>query len=408
MPALEHVRNKMSIMSQGHKLASEEAFRNKAMGVYLTPDLILSDGAVTTLSRLGQQGKAAVLCLAVRFSEEGFLDELKRKGALKTDSPLDISSRSLVQMACKYIHTETKRYEWNGKCFAELPISPYWKVSRSGLLFYSFSWAPLLVDYASIKKHDTSTFENWTLDGDYINKNFNKADRNTIHVVRDSDEITLISFTREADLHFSTRPYLWCLIPIVASEIKKIRLRDLFHGPIMDDLKREIFGKPVYMHYSDLNQNWQNVEAEAQQIINSCTLLPPTKRELFIKNTVFRLIHTWKMRGNYWAYIKATINGYSVHTKGTINSYSVHTKSTINSYRATVNSYFVMIKGWVAMIKGNPNDVNAPFKWENFVSNFILPYYRLTIRAPAINAWLSIKHRIHVCSNKTKAFFARW
>ena len=86
MPALEHVRNKMSIMSQGHKLASEEAFRNKAMGVYLTPDLILSDGAVTTLSRLGQQGKAAVLCLAVRFSEEGFLDELKRKGALKTDS----------------------------------------------------------------------------------------------------------------------------------------------------------------------------------------------------------------------------------------------------------------------------------------------------------------------------------
>ena len=158
------------------------------------------------------------------------------------------------------------------------------------------------------------------------------------------------------------------------------------------------------MHYSDLNQNWQNVEAEAQQIINSCTLLPPTKRELFIKNTVFRLIHTWRMRGNYWAYVKATINGYSVHTKGTINSYratvnghwvqikatinsySVHTKGTINSYRATVNSYFVMIKGWVAMIKGNPNDVNAPFKWENFVSNFILPYYRLTIRAPAINA----------------------
>ena len=108
----------------------------------------------------------------------------------------------------------------------------------------------------------------------------------------------------------------------------------------MDDLKREIFGKPVYMHYSDLNQNWQNVEAEAQQIINSCTLLPPTKRELFIKNTVFRLIHTWRMRGNYWAYVKATINGYSVHTKGTINSYSVHTKSRVNSYRATVNSYF--------------------------------------------------------------------
>ena len=90
------------------------------------------------------------------------------------------------------------------------------------------------------------------------------------------------------------------------------------------------------------------------------------------------------MRGNYWAY------------KGTI---------TVIVLRLT--SYFVMIKGCVA-IKGNPNDVNAPFKWENFVSNFILPYYRLTIRAPAINAWLSIKHRIHVCSNKTKAFFARW
>ena len=63
------------------------------------------------------------------------------------------------------------------------------------MIIHSFSWAPLLVDYSAIKKHDTSTFENWTLDGDYIFQNFKNID--LIHVVEDSDEIMLVSFTSE-------------------------------------------------------------------------------------------------------------------------------------------------------------------------------------------------------------------
>ena len=238
----------MAIMSSGHKVASERAFRDNAMGVFLTPDLVLSDGSVKFLNRLGNAGKTAVLCLAVRFAEEGFLSELRSRKIMIEDEPMCLDARTLVEIAIKNIHSETKRYEWFGKCFAELPISPYWQVDEEGFLFYSFSWAPLLVDYSSLKKHDTSTFDEWTLDGDYLNKNFGSQSIENIYAVRDTDEINLISFTRESDLHFDTSPYLWCRLPKISKKMKQIFLRELFEGPIMDDLKRKIFGEPVFMH----------------------------------------------------------------------------------------------------------------------------------------------------------------
>ena len=46
--------SKMNIMSRGHALASEAAFRARACGVYLTPDLVLSDGSVLALQRLSR------------------------------------------------------------------------------------------------------------------------------------------------------------------------------------------------------------------------------------------------------------------------------------------------------------------------------------------------------------------
>ena len=154
---------------------------------------------------------------------------------MKNGKPLAISARKLMNLALKNLHSETLRYEFEAAYFADSPISVYWWVSPGkGMVIHSFSWAPLVVDYGALTSHDTKTFDKWTLDGDYIHRNFpNPGD---VHVVTDSDEISLVSFTKESELHFDLIPESKKVQYGVFSEVYKtglIRsLKDSFsYGP---------------------------------------------------------------------------------------------------------------------------------------------------------------------------------
>ena len=48
--------NKYLVMSSGHKVAAMKAFADKAYGVFLTPDLVLSEGSIAALQRLALAG----------------------------------------------------------------------------------------------------------------------------------------------------------------------------------------------------------------------------------------------------------------------------------------------------------------------------------------------------------------
>ena len=264
--------NKMKIMSQGHALASEAAFRARACGVYLTPDLVLSDGSVVALQRLSRAGKKVVLCVAVRFTEEGCLPELEALGVMQPGAPMVLPARTLVGVALRNIHSETQQWEWKRSFFAKIPICPYWQVpGEEGIVMHSFSWAPLLVDYSALAEHDASTFEEWTLDGDYVHRNFGDHADEAIHVVTDSDEITLVSFTREADLHYDHKSHWATSVPFIAPLTKLALVRNLYHSTTMDDLKRRIFDRAVRLHGGELNNAWKNTEKHAARRIAVAT-----------------------------------------------------------------------------------------------------------------------------------------
>ena len=57
----------MKIMSNGHKVASKIAFGDGALGVFVTPDLVLSDGSVKKLAQHVNLGKAVVLWCGTFF-----------------------------------------------------------------------------------------------------------------------------------------------------------------------------------------------------------------------------------------------------------------------------------------------------------------------------------------------------
>ncbi len=268
-PEDEH---KMTRMSRGHRLISEQAFEDKMAAVYLTPDLMLSDGSLKALEALSRRGKEVVLCIAVRYAEEGCLADFERLGLLRDGEPLALHARTLSEIAVRNLHSETLGWDFEASRFAKQPICPFWRVpGELGIVMFGYSWAPLLVDYRRLANHDTSTFDEWTLDGDYVDRNFGGLTDNCLHVVRDSDEIMLVSFTRESERSIRTPRKPILQVPFVGFATRVALIHELHVSPIMDDLKRRIISRPVFIHGGHMRLSYTNTVERASQIIELAT-----------------------------------------------------------------------------------------------------------------------------------------
>ena len=107
----ETTSNKYKIMSDGHKMATEKVYNERGFGVFLTPDLVLSNGTITTLQKLISQGKSVVLSAAMRFSSDRLIPTLLKLRKAE-GKPLVIEHDFLVDLALKSLHPETKRYDF--------------------------------------------------------------------------------------------------------------------------------------------------------------------------------------------------------------------------------------------------------------------------------------------------------
>ncbi len=286
----------MLAMSRGQAMMASRAFQDRAYGMYLAPDTIFSDGSIAALERLAEAGKKVVLAAAVRFQFEGAISELEREGYLRPGRPTAVGSRDLMRILLRHPHSEMRRYEYGSAWFADKPISPYWRVpGGDGIIIHNFSWAPLLVDYGALARHDVQTFAQWTLDGDYIHRNF--PDPSDVYVVTDSDEVAYVSFTKESDRRLDLDPYL-AGTPRWARDWYQTRLmRRLKDSEIMDPLKRAIFPIPVYFHAAEISPAWERTRRKVGRII--ARVYRPAK----LREEIVELGVSWYVRdltSRYW------------------------------------------------------------------------------------------------------------
>ena len=249
-------------MSIGHRLACEMAYRDKAYAVMLTPDSMLSEGSVARLQELARGGTQLVLTAALRFGEEPFLAHLRDLGALPSEdlandaTPVIVTGQQMVYAAVNGFHSETLAYEWDAPGLLAICPAAWWRVpGEDGIVLHSLSWAPLLLDYAAIAAHDTSTFDQWTLDGDYLFNN--SREMKHIHVVQDSDEIFLASWGPLAE-----RPVRKTRFPF-DGRLAGHFFKQSFYGGFFDPLKRKLFFLPVRWHSQPLDAKWTGVEEHA-------------------------------------------------------------------------------------------------------------------------------------------------
>ncbi|CAA7612113.1 hypothetical protein [Magnetospirillum sp. UT-4] len=279
--------SKMRMQSLGHRLVSERCFADGALGVFLTPDIILSDGSLARIEHYARQGVKVLFSVAIRFSQDPIEQELVSRGRMRPDQPMAIGARELMEIGLANLHSETKRYEFGSPAFAHSPISVFWRAS-GGIVIYSFSWCPILVDYGALREHDTSTFDEWTLDGDYIYRNF--PDARDVMIITDSDDVGMISLTREADLTFDLRPdpdVNWWLGGLV----RRARLHALWAGPVMDPLKRDLFLTPVVFHQGGVTPELARCVKDSSAILRGAINRDghlPLQFVRFVSRTVWR------------------------------------------------------------------------------------------------------------------------
>jgi len=249
-------------MSIGHRIACETAHRDKAYAVILTPDCMLSDGSVARLQDLARNGTELVLTAALRFGEEPFLAHLRELGVLgdvtrgKDATPLVVTGRQMVYAAVNGFHSETLAYEWDAPGLMAISPAAWWRVpGEDGIVLHSLSWAPLLLDYGAIGDHDTSTFDQWTLDGDYLYNNTKRVKQ--MHVVQDSDELFLASWGPLAERAVTKARFPFD--KFLAGHFFK----QSFYSGFFDPLKRKLFFLPVRWHANPLNGKWDAVETHA-------------------------------------------------------------------------------------------------------------------------------------------------
>jgi hypothetical protein len=251
-------------MGIGHRIACEMAHRDKAYAVILTPDSMFTEGSVARLQELARGGTELVLTAALRFGEEPFFAHLRDLGVLPGENPgkrgtaLTITGRQMVYAAVNGFHSETLAYEWDAPGLMAISPAAWWRVpGEDGIVLHSLSWAPLLLDYGAIGDHDTSTFDQWTLDGDYLFNNTKTIKK--IHVVQDSDELFLASWGPLAE-----RPVTKTRFPF-DKRLAGHFFKQSFHSGFFDPLKRKLFFLPVRWHAKPLNQKWDEVEAHAMR-----------------------------------------------------------------------------------------------------------------------------------------------
>jgi hypothetical protein len=270
-------RSPVTHMGEGHRLALALCYDEAAYGIVLTPDCMLSDGTVTGMQAHAAAGKTVVLAAALRFSEEGFLGLLRQDGLIpasgtaRNGTPIAITGAGMVSAACRSLHPETLRFEWDNPTFPpfflEVPSAAFWRVPKDGGIVLP----PLLVDFSAMRRHDVSTLDEWTLDGNYIFANFGEDP--AVHVVTDSDEMFIASWGPNEDGRRYAKTE-----PLFGQWGKGALFRAVFYGPMFNPLKRRIFASPVRWHAAPIDEAWIKIENRAQRILDRFLWPSPQRR----------------------------------------------------------------------------------------------------------------------------------
>lgn len=225
-------------MTAAHCRALADANEPGAALIFLNADHFLSEGALSAVVRLHRTGMRVIATPGIRLDRDAFVGALNAGGAVRS-----LSSRHLVALALEHLHPFTLAHMADAPSAASAPISVYWRLP-AGMLVRSFHLHPLMVD--PVRR---DIVPKGTIDGDYVARCC--PDHDEIHVVADSDELTLFELTEREGATTDRRRggiSLWRAAAMMSR---------------CDDLQAAYWRRPTRIHGEDIGRGWEIVERRA-------------------------------------------------------------------------------------------------------------------------------------------------
>ena len=252
-------------MSAGHRLLTEIMFNKQVWGVQTTPDSIFNNGFVEYITKQIEQGKMLALCPVSRFEKEGVNSALNA-GNWRQGSVLNLPSRDAVRIGLDNMHSECLAANFDCNYFWGSPVYTWWKVAgEKGLIMHSMSWSPILMPYFALQHHDDSSLQQWTIDGNYVYSNFYRH-KDKIAIADDSDDAFILSVSPkgQAPVPNNKQGILFSSRIVKCGLIRRL----YFDDKVIDELKREIYLRPIKWHSGSINdQAWKARLSQVSDVI---------------------------------------------------------------------------------------------------------------------------------------------
>lgn len=226
-------------MTVCHVQALKDAAASGAALIFLSPDLVMSEGALAAVVRRQRSGARVVACSGVRVHREPFIAALQAQGDACIMSP-----RDLVRLGLNHLHPFTRAHMVDSEQAVLRPTGVYWNVSGEGILARYFYLHPLMVDPAR-----RDVLPHRTIDQHYV---FESCPvREQIQVIADSDELAIFEMSHIEGAPRDTGP----------GGISPWRAATML---CRCDLHQQSYWRtPIRLHVGDVGARWHRAEKES-------------------------------------------------------------------------------------------------------------------------------------------------
>lgn len=225
--------NKYARMTVGHKEACAYGHVRGAYGVFLMPEMLVSNGSLLYLDNAVRRGKRAVIMVVLRLIEENV--EILRGLPM-----IRLENRELVSLLFSSAHPEIRSFIVNGDRFSAEPGYVIWDfVDRGGVwVAHGIHSQPMLVDLLTVVPNALGH----ALDAeDFVRASVN--DVSEIDVVMDSDLAMMCSLTPLEDV-----PTAPSTVPPTPAGVRKF----IRGTPYVTGTHLWYFTHPVVLHCDDM------------------------------------------------------------------------------------------------------------------------------------------------------------
>ena len=274
------VANAHKRMIACHRRAASDAAERANGLIFLSPDLVLTEGAMATLLQRHRDGARAVLCTALRLSLEGFT------AAQSPVAPAALAPRALVRQALPHLHPAMWSLMIDGG--SDYRTATYWPVRRhagaplDGVLIRTFTLHPLLVDPVT-----RTELPGGPIDSHYVRHCV--PDLRQVHVVDDSDELAVFELTstgrtigNDSVATGGDAPSWRVLVARLVAAAARWDSHQVAH-----------WQRPIRLHAGDVDQQWAAAEAEASRLANAVERYRPCAPALVV---MYRVLKSWRRR----------------------------------------------------------------------------------------------------------------